>query len=147
MGFCASRAYTLLKYVVFCCVYQISYPMPSTHLYPRFGDLSCAVKFTRSSSESAHHYFILVSDPAVFARYGIRVATFSFHKTDVRCEQPLVRYGNTAPGIKLPQQLFEAAIAAAIQTAEGVRSNLLLIRKPAQEDVYPPAEHQVMEMD
>ncbi len=92
------------------------------YLYPRFGSAPQPVKYTESASESAFHYFILVSDPALFVRFGIRVATFSFAKTDFRLEQPVVRYGNTDPRVVLPVPEFEEAILEAIRAKENLQN-------------------------
>lgn len=95
-----------------------------TYLYPYIGSNKEHVIYHKSASAYSYHYFILVSDPHVFKRTGIRTATFCYNKEDVRYENPVVRYGNTSPKVRLPNLRFEAAIKDAIRCNEGVYNSI-----------------------
>lgn len=114
-------AFFCQRILYFVCQSNVIIPMSAIPLlYPHFGSGSDHVIYHKSASTHANHYFILVSDPDVFKRTGIRIATFSYEKTDVQYEKAIVRYGNTSPKIRLPNRSFEAAVKDAIQQNEGV---------------------------
>lgn len=90
------------------------------NLYPYFGSYRGYVTYYKSASEFSYHYLIVVSDPEAFKRTGIRMATFTYDKKDVRYKNAVIRYGNTSPKIRLPQRRFEESISNVIQQHEGV---------------------------